>query len=260
MIKIATGFSHKGGSTFAFINLTNELNKRGYDCTLYGPHNWHLDKCKSGLLKDMVLDKNDVLIIHFLKPELRPDVRKVILSTHEKNLYEVGSIKQFWDLAVFLNQKHADYHWTYNGDYVLIPNLKETLIKKDKKHLDKVAGIIGSFDLNKQVDVSIKRALTDGCEKVYLFGDPNSGNYFQEKVKPLLSEKVQLIGFLENKQEMYDMIGRVYHSSISEVATLVKDECESTGTKFFGNEATTYEPIVMTNDQIIDKWINILEI
>lgn len=50
MVKILSGWSNKGGSTFAFINLTNELNKNGIDTTFYGPHNWHLDKCKSGLL------------------------------------------------------------------------------------------------------------------------------------------------------------------------------------------------------------------
>jgi hypothetical protein len=67
-----------------------------------------------------------------------------------------------------------------------------------------------------------------------------------------------LKGYTNNKQEMYDMIGRVYHSSLSEVATLVKDECESTGTKFFGNDATEYIPIIMTNDEIINSWLKIL--
>ena len=50
MIKIISGWSDKGGSTFAFINLTNTLNEYGYDATFYGPHTWHLDKCKSGIL------------------------------------------------------------------------------------------------------------------------------------------------------------------------------------------------------------------
>ena len=31
MIKIVSGYSEKGGSTSAFIDLTNELNKRGYE-------------------------------------------------------------------------------------------------------------------------------------------------------------------------------------------------------------------------------------
>ena len=38
--------------------------------------------------------------------------------------------------------------------------------------------------------------------------------------------------------KMYDMVGCVYHSSKSEVACLVKDECYLTNTIFNGNENT----------------------
>jgi hypothetical protein len=62
-------------------------------------------------------------------------------------------------------------------------------------------------------------------------------------------------GFLNNKQELYDMIGCVYHSSLSEVACLVKDECELTGTEFFGNESTNYVVENLSNEEIINKWI-----
>ena len=259
MIKIISGHSEKGGSTTAFINLTNKLNEKGYDCVFYGPHDWHLNKCKSDKLNNLKFNPNDTIIVHFLNLPKRPMVKKIVLSCHEKNLYKVGEKKPFWDEVIFLNQKHKDYHFLYMGKYTLIPNLKENLIKRDKPELDKIAGIIGTFDINKQVDVSIKRALSDGCEKIYLFGAPNSHPNFESKIKPLLSDKVILKGYFENKQEMYDMIGRVYHSSLSEVATLVKDECELTGTKFFGNEATDYVPIKMTNDEIIDTWIKILK-
>jgi len=261
MIKIVSGHSAKGGSTVAFINLTNTLNEKGYDTTFYGPHNWHLDKCKADLTKNLKFEKNDIIISHYIKLPERPNVKRIVLSCHEKNLYPVGTIKQFWDEAIFLNQKHKDYHYLYLGEYKLIPNLKENLIKKEKPGLDLIAGIIGTFDDNKQTHISIKRALDDGCEKVYLFGDPNSSiRNFKEKIEPLLSDKVILMGYYDDKQKMYDMIGRVYHSSKSEVATLVKDECILTGTKFFGNEATDYEPIIMTNDEIIESWLKILKI
>lgn len=259
-VKILTGFSKGGGSTVALINLTNHFNKLGVDATMYGPHTWHLDKCKSDTSQNFILNPDDNLICHFVKFKERPKCRKIVLSLHEKNLFEVGHIPKFWDEVVFLNQKHKDYHFLYNGKFSLIPNLKENLIKREKSHLDKVAGIIGSFDPNKQTHISISRALNDGCEKVFLFGDPMSHPNFRIKVRPLLSEKVILMGFNENKQEMYDMIGRVYHSSISEVATLVKDECESTGTKFFGNEATNYTPINLSNDEIIQEWNKILNL
>jgi hypothetical protein len=260
MIKIISGHSHIGGSTTALINLTNFFNENGISCTFYGPHNWHLDKCKAALINTLKFEPNDIIICHFIQLPERPKVKKIVLSCHEKNLFEVGLIKQFWDEVIFLNQKHKDYHFMYIGKYNLIPNLKEKFEYKEKPELDKIAGIIGTFDNNKQVDVSIKRALADGCEKVLLFGNPLSSPNFKEKVEPLLSDKVILMGYCDDKQKMYNMIGRVYHSSLSEVATLVKDECELTGTKFFGNDATNYEPISMTNEEILNKWIKILGI
>jgi hypothetical protein len=258
-IKIITGWSNQGGSTTAFISLTNALNAAGYDATLYGPHPWHLDKCKSGLEKDIKLSPNDRLITHFIQLPIRPNVAKVILSCHEKNLYEVGNIKQFWDEAVFLNKRHKDYHKEYNGDFVIIPNLRMSFIHRDKTGLEKIAGVIGSFDDNKQTHISIQRALDAGCEKVYLFGDPY-GQYYEEYVKPMLSDKVIVQGFVNDKQAMYDMLGCVYHSSKSEVACLVKDECESTGVIFNGNEATDNPPVTLTNEEIIAEWIKVLEL
>ncbi len=200
MIKIVSGWSNKGGSTIAFIALTNALNNAGYKTTFYGPHEWHLDKCNSGSIKDMQLYPKDILIAHFIHQPNRPPVKKVILSCHEKDLFKVGEMKQFWDEVVFLNQRHRDYHKAYNNKFRIIPNLKTPLLKKDKNGLEKIAGVIGSFDENKQTHISILRALDDGCDLVYLFGDP-SGPYFEEYVKPLCSDKVIVKGFIENKQE-----------------------------------------------------------
>ena len=260
MIKIMTGWSDKGGSTMAFIALTNALNAAGYNTILYGPHTWHLDKCKSGLLDNNTfntVNKDDIVICHFLRLPARPNAKRVILSCHEKNLFPVGKVTKYWDEVVFLNQRHRLYHKDYFGKFSIIPNLKENLKPSDKTGLELIAGIIGSFDENKQTHVSIKRALNDGCEKIYLFGDP-SYPYYNNFVKPLLSDKVIEKGFMPNKQEMYNIIGRVYHSSISEVATLVKDECESTGTKFFGNDATDTKIPSLTNEEIIQNWIKLL--
>jgi hypothetical protein len=258
MVKIVSGWSNKGGSTTAFINLTNALNTQGINTTFYGPHSWHLDKCQSGILDNsLTIEEDDILIVHFLNLPSRPKCKKVILGCHEKNLFEVGKIKQFWDFVIFLNERHRTYHNEYKNDFYIIPNLKENLIHRDKTGLEKIAGIIGSFDENKQTHVSIQRALADGCDKVYLFGEP-SGTYYEKYVKPLISDNVILKGFTENKQDMYDSIGCVYHSSLSEVACLVKDECETTGVVFNGTEVTNNPPVLLTNEEIIDKWIKIL--
>jgi hypothetical protein len=258
-IKIISGFTDKGGSTTAFINLTNYLNENGFNCTFYGPHNWHLNKCKSKLTSDLIINENDILITHFVQLPERPRAKKVILSCHEKNLYQVGLIKQHWDLVVFLNEEHRKYHNQYDGKYSIIPNFKEKLTEIKKPEKDLIAGIIGSIDENKQVHISIERALNDGCEKVYIFGSISDPTYHEKYVKNLLSDKVIFYGRHENKQEMYNMIGRVYHSSISEVACLVKDECYLTNTKFFGADSTHNEVSMLTNEEVMNKWIKLFE-
>lgn len=256
MIKILSGWSNKGGSTFAFINLTNALNKAGYDTTFYGPHDWHLDKCNANLLNNLKLDKNDKLIVHFLNLGNRPDVEKVLLSCHEKNIFEVGDIRPFWDEAIFLNEKQRKYHSRYNGKYSIIPNLREPLVKNDKSpEVENIAAVIGSIDENKQTHISIDRALGEGYDKVILYGNVSDTKYYEEQVKPLISEKVIEYGFESDKQKIYDSVGAVFLSSKSEVASLVKDECETTGTKFYGNYATNHDVIELTNEEIINEWV-----
>jgi hypothetical protein len=260
MIKIVSGWSDKGGSTSAFIELTNELNSNGLDTTFYGPHNFHLDKCKSGLLdSNFTVNEDDILICHFLELPTRPNAKKVILSCHEKWWFKVGEKKQYWDIAVFLHDAHREYHNDYKGEFEIIPNLKPNLISKDKSELDLVAGIIGSIEDRKQTHKSIQRAMSDGCKKIKIFGHISDENYYKMYVEPLMTEEVELIPFTNDKQGMYDSIGRVYHSSKGEVACLVKDECYLTNTKFFGNEETENEVSKLTNDEIIKNWLNLFD-
>lgn len=254
-IKIISGHSEKGGSSTAFINLTNFFNQNGIDCTFYGPHSWHLDKCKSDLLKNCNLESNDIVISHFLKLESRPNVKKIVLSCHEKWWFNVGGIKQYWDEVIFLHEEHRNYHSKYKGNYTIIPNLKENLHPIEKNELDLVAGIIGTIEDRKQTHTSIDMALKDGCKKVLVFGHIGDFNYYDKYVKKFVdNKKVVLMGYSDNKQEMYNSIGRVYHQSKGEVACLVKDECYLTNTKFFGNEETNNEVSTLTNMEILNKW------
>tara|TARA_R100000900_G_scaffold111578_1_gene87076 strand:+ start:773 stop:1558 length:786 start_codon:yes stop_codon:yes gene_type:complete len=261
MVKIVSGWSNRGGSTFAFINLTNALNAAGYDTTFYGPHEWHLDKCKSGRMNEINMSKDDNMIFHFIPLNGRPDVRKVLLSCHEKNIFEVGDIPQYWDEVVFLNKKQREYHNRYKGRYNIIPNLKEVLENNPKSPETKgVAGIIGSIDENKQTHISIQKAVKDGFNKIMLFGNVTDPNYYNNFVKPLIDEKVIERGFISDKQKIYDEVEAVYLSSNSEVASLVKDECETTGTKFYGSKATEHDVINLSNDEIIKEWVKVLDL
>jgi hypothetical protein len=219
-----------------------------------------LDKCKSGKLENIVINDDDILICHFLELPSRPNAKKVILSCHEKWWFKVGEKKQYWDTAVFLHEAHREYHNDYKGDYAIIPNLKPNLTSKEKPELELVAGIIGSVEDRKQTHKSIQRAMADGCTKIIIFGHISDENYYKQYVEPLMTDEVELAGFSNDKQSIYDSIGRVYHSSKGEVACLVKDECELTNTKFFGNEETQNEVSKLTNDEIIDKWKKLFNI
>ena len=260
MVKIISGFSEKGGSTMAFIRLTNLLNDNGIDCTFYGPHEWHRDKCKSGLIQNAFLNENDIAICHFLPIKRKPNCKKVILSLHEKNLYPISEMKQYWDVVVFLNEKHREYHNKYTGEFVIIPNFKDQSLEIRNKSLEvkNIAGVIGSIDRNKQTHISIQRALNDNCEFVYVFGTINDTAYYNEIKHYFDNPKVIHKGFSGNKQDMYDSVGKVYHSSISECACLVKDECYLTGTEFNGNDATSPEVSSMSNDEILNLWKGVL--
>jgi hypothetical protein len=261
-VKILTGFSERGGSTTALINLTNFFNKNGIDCTFYGPHQWHLDKCKSDLISNIQLDKSDKVITHAIRPETRLPVDTVVLSSHEKWWFQVGKIPQHWDKVIFLHEEHRKYHSDYNGEYDIIPNLKESLTSETKKpNVELIAGVIGTIEDRKQTHISIKRALEDGCEQILLFGKIADENYYNDFLKDLLIDpRIVLSGYQTDKQLMYDSIGRVYHSSKGEVACLVKDECYLTNTKFFGNEETEHEVSPLTNEEILNKWKIILKL
>jgi hypothetical protein len=263
MIKIITGWSDKGGSTVVLTSLTNLLNEFGHETIMYGPHEYHLGLCKSGILNEEVFDnitEDDIILSHFLKLDERPKAKKVFLVCHEKWWFDVGRIKQYWDEVVFLHQAHADYHVKYKGKYSIIPNLKFSLSKHEKPELDKVAGVIGSIEDRKQTHVSIQRALKDKCDKIYLFGEVGTVEYYNSHVKPLLTlPKIIEYGHAEDKQSMYDMVGRVYHSSKGEVACLVKDECWSTGTMFFGNEETEHEVSPLSNEDILSLWVKLIK-
>jgi predicted glycosyltransferase involved in capsule biosynthesis len=68
-----------------YINLCNLFNSKGVNCTFYGPHDYHLDKCRSKKINELTLCHDDILIYHFLDIlNERPPVKKLILSLHEK--------------------------------------------------------------------------------------------------------------------------------------------------------------------------------
>jgi hypothetical protein len=123
-----------------------------------------------------------------------------------------------------------------------------------------IAGVIGSIDTRKQTHLSIEKALEDGCEQVLVYGRIMDEKYYNKYCKKYtFHPNVKFMGQVNDKQEMFNSIGRVYHMSTGEVSCLVKDECEYTNTKFFGNEQTLHVVSKLTNDEIFLLWKDVLK-
>ena len=263
-VKIVSGWTNPGGSTVANINLCNLFNDNGIDCTLYGRHDWHLDKCKSGYFWGLDSSPDDIIILHYVTIAENPGFRKFILSCHETNLYP---IKDFKDALTQLDSIHyvseSQKAW-HDVDYcsVVIPNVVSKLTPKKALGLvgGRTAGVVGSIDSHKQTHISIERALDDGCEKVLLYGKQNDPVYFEEKIVPLLGINVIGMGHEDDKQKIYDSVDVVYHSSQRETYNYVRAECSLADVEYNGLESAAGEPTIWSDEEILNAWEVLLEI
>lgn len=258
-IKILSGWSNPGGSTTAFINLCNLFNKNGMDCTFYGPHSYHLGQCISNTLENCAVnDEDEILITHFFKMPHRPEKsKKVILACHEKGVFPIKTIQPYWDEIVYVANSQMFWQGVKG---TVIPNVLPVINRERKETSNKVAGIIGSIDKNKNTHISIQRALNDNCDKVLLFGLVTDNPYWEHAVEPLVDgDKVVFSGYIQNRDAIYSQLDVVYQSSDSECASLVSHECKSLGLEFKGNENIEEVTTLVSNSEILEKWKKILD-
>lgn len=254
-VKIVSGWSAEGGSTFSLMELCDLFNERGLDCTFYGPHDWHLDKCsKADKIQNLSIQSDDVVIVHFMDVPHRPPCKKVIFSCHEKAIFVVKEhdLKGV-DQIRFVSEDQKQWQGV---DGVVIPNLVRG-VTKSKNTEEKVAGIIGTICSIKGVHTSIERALADGCEKVYIYGNLYDKDYFNDKIKPLLSDKVIYKGMEMDRQKIYDSISCVYQSNVASVPESfgrVRAECIRAGIDYHGNESATTPFELWDEDKVFDEW------
>jgi hypothetical protein len=261
MINIVTGYSGPGGSTIALRNLCKQFINRDIECVMYGPHDWFIENPKyNKLLSELSPSEDDKFITHFIGLKEKPK-GTTLHFCHEMGWFDFNKIQPNYDKVVFLNERQRDFHCSSANipNSTIIPNVKETILCVKSDLIKNTAGIIGAIEQRKNTKESIQRALADGCERVILFGVILDPVYFENEVKPLLSDKVIMAGF-QSKTTIYSMVGKVYHSPKGEVASLVKDECYTTGTEFFGNEETANEVSTLTNDEVIELWRKEFEI
>jgi len=252
-IAIVSGWTNPGGSTVHFIDLCNLLNDNGFDCTLYGPHGWHLNKCKSGTPADISLFDEDVIISHYIR--VNNKVRKHILSCHETNLFPLKKMDlQRYDTIHFVSDLQKEWH-SVDHPSVIIPPVVNNMKWEDPKN--NIAGVIGSIDSHKQTHLSIKRALEDGFSEVILFGTINDPKYFNENIISWMdTREVSVAGHLDDKEDMYSKVSAVYHSSKRETYGLVEAECKVSGIPFNG---PSNNQDILEKDEILEKWISILK-
>jgi len=255
-VKILSGWSNPGGSTIHHIHLTNLLNDYGIDCTFYGPHNWHLDKCKGGLQQNYQSEEDDIVISHFIRIGKKPKCRKHILSCHETNLFPLSEIDgSVYDTIQYVSDSQKKWH---SVDYpsVIIPPIVEKVSWEDPEN--NVAAVIGSIDSHKRPHLSIERAIEEGYEKVLLFGERTEISYFNEHVSRwITSRRAMLMPHEDNKQVMYGRVSKVYHSSLRETYGLVEAECTLAGIPFDGPRNNQ---VILEKEDILDKWKKVLEI
>lgn len=262
-INIVSGWSAEGGSTYSLMELCDLFNERGLDCTFYGPHEWHTDKCSKGrtlINYNEKAAKDSVHIIHFMTFDQKiPGSRKTILSCHETTVFPLKqkNLTAFDDIR-FVSE--AQKKWQ-GVDGVVIPNLVRG-ISNTGKSPEGVAGIVGTIHPIKGVHTSIERALADGYEKVLIYGNCTDQNYYNNKIQPLLSDKVEHMGMELDRQKIYDSVSCVYQSNIEEFPESfgrVRAECIRAGIPYHGNESATTEFELWNEDKAFDEWMRLIE-
>jgi hypothetical protein len=261
-IKLVSSWTRPGGGTIANIGLTNLLNDNGYECTLYGPHDWHLNKCRGKDLNEFTCGKEDILITHFIRLQQKVSNKKHILSCHEKQMWPLNKMQaekklQIWryDAIHFVSELQKDWQNITHPNIHVVPPAVDTLSWISPQ--EKIAGIVGSVDWNKQVHLSIERALKHGYTKIIIFGDVTDLPYFNEYISKYVNAGTVVLGGHEDDREaLYGQVSEVFHSSLSETYGLVEAECRLAGIPFNG-KSNGQE--VLPKEEILEKWINILK-
>ena len=254
-VKIISSWTNPGGGTVAHISLTNLLNANGYDCTLYGPHDWHLDKCNGANIRDATIGVHDYLISHFIQIPRTINPKKHILYCHEKHLFPLKEQDlRVYDLITFVSNSQKEWQGVNHPSVIIPPPVDK--FKWESPTDSNFAGVVGSIDKNKQTHKSIERAISDGYDKVLLFGDITDMPYFNESVASLVeSGKAVLMGHEDDREALYGKIREVYHSSLSETYGLVEAECRLSGIPFNG---TSNGQQVISNEEIVERWKKVL--
>jgi hypothetical protein len=262
-INIISGWSREGGSTYSLMELCDLFNERGLECTFFGPHPWHTDKCSNGKLMPAFNEKaakDAYHIVHFMDmPGPIPGSKRTVLSCHETSVFRLKDKRlKGIDHIRFVSEPQKKWQ---DMDGTVIPNLVRGVTKSEQAS-EGVAGVVGTIHRIKGVHTSIQRALDDGYEKVLLYGNCTDQDYYNEEIKPLLSDKVVDMGMVLNRQLIYDSVSCVYQSNVDEVPESfgrVRAECIRAGIPYYGNDSATTEFELWDEDKVFEEWMRLLK-
>ncbi len=260
VVRIVSGWSAPGGSTVAFINLTNLLNDNGIEAVFYGPQDWHLDKCKGEPMNNFTSGEDDVLICHFvdLKAISKLKAAKKYLYCHETNLYPLAKMElRNLDAVVFVSNSQKKWH-SVNYFSVIIPPVVKKVDWEPRASLI-TAGVIGSIDAHKRTHLAIERALIEGAEKVLLYGEITDYPYFNEFVSPYVnSGKAALMGHEDDRSKMYNSIDKAFIASERETFGLVHAECKVSRIPCWVADTAMSNGQILEDSEILEKWQELL--
>lgn len=291
MIKIISGYSYPAGDTLALVNLCNEFNSRGVACVFYGPDNWHVEKCKSGMLEEFSPEIDDIIIVNdvplwspgeltHVSPLVKRNRRKQFLATLQeisKKYLPARSSSNYKLLLTcqgggahpsifFRLSRFHKIHFTAPAGNALkrcfrmahptfvVPNFSSALNRSEHKPV-KIGGVIGSIKKSNNIVAAVECALRDGMEKVFIFGSVKDPQYYYDKIKPLTIKyrgQIKYVGFMDDRQRMYDAVSDVY-SAVNKPWSVVGHECVMTHTRFHALGWSGTEDRI-SNDQIFELW------
>lgn len=259
MIKIFSGHSNVGGSTEVFINMTNAFNAMGHETMFYGPMKYPEGRCNftHWTNKTMDIQKDDNVIVHLVHVDLnaRPACKTFLFHIHEMEMFPLKNSSYFlFDKIVYVSQHQKEFH-NVRHPSVVIPNPFDVV--ECDTHQQGVAGVVGWIQRNKGTAKSIKSALEDGFEKVLIYGTIGDPNYWYDEVAPLIDgERVEYLGYEEDKNKIYSSISTLYISSDNESFSLSANEACSAGCEVVTNtrvvKAIGTNP---TNEEIYKMWL-----
>lgn len=258
-IHIITRWTAEGGSTESLIGLTNMFNQQNVNAVLYGPHQYHLNKCNGRILTNNIrLNRDDIFIGHLIELQQRPECRKVILSCHEKHFFPIREKNvSGYDVVQYLSRHQKDWHKFAGPSIIIPPNLPHIFPVDTLPDTEGVAGVIGTIFPPKRTHISIKRALKDGMRKVLIFGNIGDQHYYDLYVKPLLSNQVIYKGQISNHQQIYNSVSCVYQSSESETYGRIKAECRLAGIDYHGTPECDIDIDILPDNELFDAWMKL---